>query len=274
MTQIKKLEPNELNKEVKKYIKFDGQFTRGGKLYVQITCPLCEKTREIAVALVRHRKKTFRAICQFCTRPAYRDARLLKLEEVRPEIAEYVNLESQALKRLYNEKRKIFYNSLFIDVTCKKCKEIRQVLVSSVRAVSHIFTTLCLSCSRSGENAPNWNGGRYQQAGNGYVMIKIYDTHPYYYMVKSMITTNNTILEHRLVMAQKLGRPLERWEEVHHINSNRSDNRPENLELVDKRQHHIITIAETEVKKLREENKILKQQVKELESLLIENNEW
>ncbi len=38
-------------------------------------------------------------------------------------------------------------------------------------------------------------------------------------------------LEHRIVMARTIGRALLSCEQVHHVNANRQDNRPENLEL-------------------------------------------
>lgn len=74
----------------------------------------------------------------------------------------------------------------------------------------------------SGTNHHLWKGGKSKNP-QGYIQVLCPD-HP-------NSTSNGYILEHRLVMSIKLGRPLTKDENVHHINGNREDNRPENLEL-------------------------------------------
>lgn len=72
-----------------------------------------------------------------------------------------------------------------------------------------------------------WKGGR-TITGNGYVLIKIHPDHKF----SSMKNRSGYVLEHRLVMAEHLGRELTPSETVHHINGYKKDNRPENLQIM------------------------------------------
>lgn len=54
---------------------------------------------------------------------------------------------------------------------------------------------------------------------------------------RSINVNGRRMLEHRYVMEQALGRRLETWEQVHHRNHDRLDNRLDNLELVTSAEH-------------------------------------
>jgi hypothetical protein len=80
----------------------------------------------------------------------------------------------------------------------------------------------CRKCNRQGARNNRWKGGRSVNQ-EGYVLVW-FPSHP-------DADPNGYILEHRLVMAQSLGRPLSSEEVVHHIDGDRSNNLIGNLKL-------------------------------------------
>lgn len=70
-----------------------------------------------------------------------------------------------------------------------------------------------------------WNGGRIKVGGYAYVRLE--PGSPF----MAMAQATGYVAEHRLIMAQSLGRPLRATETVHHINDIKDDNRIENLQL-------------------------------------------
>lgn len=85
-----------------------------------------------------------------------------------------------------------------------------------------------MSLSHRGKRHARWKGGR--KRGQGYVRILNPD-HP-------NADCDGYVAEHRLVMEKHLGRYLESWEIIHHINGIRDDNRTENLQLFPRKSEH------------------------------------
>lgn len=73
---------------------------------------------------------------------------------------------------------------------------------------------------------------------NGYIKVKAPIDHPYK-------DKKGYIMQHRLIMEQSIGRYLEPYEEVHHIDYNKQNNNLSNLMLVTKTEHRRIHLQDT-----------------------------
>jgi hypothetical protein len=77
-----------------------------------------------------------------------------------------------------------------------------------------------------GPGSPHWKGGRFVHHGYVYVWVAPDDE-----LVGSMRNQHGYALEHRVVMSRKLGRQIRDNETVHHIDGDKTNNDPDNLQL-------------------------------------------
>lgn len=133
-------------------------------------------------------------------------------------------------------------HGLWIWVACSQCGKERW-------REKRFQNKLCPQCGipkggmlRRRSNNGKWTGG--VRHTSDYVYITVDESHPFFAMARKTGKNVNhyQIAEHRLVMAQQLGRPLTSDEIVHHINGVKSDNRNENLQLLEYNQHHSLIV--------------------------------
>jgi len=126
-------------------------------------------------------------------------------------------------------------NSLYLWHACIDCGKERWVIIRDIRKIGECTASIrCPVCSgrrspiiQSGENNHYWKGGRRKTSqGYMYVRLQLNDMFP------QMTNKSGYVFEHRLVMAQHIGRCLLKQEVVHHKNGIRDDNGIENLELM------------------------------------------
>lgn len=134
-------------------------------------------------------------------------------------------------KRIVYCSRECWRKSRLKPYTCKQCG-----VVYPNRGGSKSFcSTSCYGEYRkihySRENHNSWKGG-------------ITYTNGYKYIYKPEHPNCNHVgyvMEHRIVMENKIGRIIDKQKEVvHHINGNKLDNRIENLVLLNRREHFFI----------------------------------
>jgi len=126
----------------------------------------------------------------------------------------------------------------FIWAACLDCGKERWVQLRKNKPVS-LRCSVCCGKRQMGLRRPSWKGG-IVKLKDGYIRLFLSCTDFFYPMaVKPTLSPNGYVLEHRLIMAQHLGRCLHPWEIVHHKNGIKDDNRIENLELTTNSSHLI-----------------------------------
>lgn len=124
----------------------------------------------------------------------------------------------------------------YVWLACEQCGKERWVNITQI--TDKRYTGWCRDCSavRNGiiQGRKNKKWGK-RTKSCGYIEILLDKNDPYY----AMALKSGYVSEHRYIMAKKLGRCLTKAEIVHHVDGNKKNNCPSNLEMATKYTHKI-----------------------------------
>ena len=245
--KAKYLRSEDVAEHVRPYVDFDSQRleARGEgdsrDLYVSVQCPDCGEWRRLKVAALRGRRGRRRHKSARCQRCAARRAKRLRPEEVDEHICPYVDFDSQKL----GGPRKDGRRTLRVSIQCPDCGEWREVDAARLRktVVGCYQSTRCGPCRarKTGRNQSvhgDWhaNDKGYREIGVSWLEGNDRE------LAEGM--RSRAVLEHRLVAARCLGRPLETGEQVHHLDGAKDNNVADNLAVVSCTLHAQLTLLE------------------------------
>jgi len=190
-------------------------WSRRREQQVPVRCGKCGKERWSSIKNAA--AYTFTGLCYECSRIAMR---------------KHTDIETLPNGSViyWNERRSLGRDAE-IPVQCGICGQIRTMPAYQIPRSG--FTGYCVDCARTGYRSHFWKGGRFRHP-SGYFLVRLTPDHPLY----DMADDHHLVPEHRLIMAEHIGRPLRDDEIVHHRNGIKDDNRLENLELLARRLHH------------------------------------
>ena len=202
----------------------------GGRARVQITCPACRAARFDPAAGVAYRIKAG-SFSGFC----YRD-RLLHTNRAQVIRIDHPTLDWSQLGVAENARQR-YATVLF---TCQRCAAQLWKPINIVQAQLRqgTFTGHCPPCAihirDQRRNPAGRKVGRVREkqerwSDDGYVRLNRWAIPEEDRWLFDAMGTN--VREHRMVMAKALGRPLESYELIDHMNGNWGDNALENLRV-------------------------------------------